>query len=389
PLFLDPNLHIIFAVTLMAILGVASVTPAFPLIAKEFGVSPKQVGYLITYFTFPGVFLSPILGVLGDRVGRKKILVPSLFLFGIAGGACALVRDFHLLLALRLVQGIGAAALAALNVTIMGDLYKGKQRTTAMGYNASVLSIGTATYPLIGGAMAMLGWHYPFALPVVAIPVGFLVMYSLKSPEPRNSQRLGIYILKVWRSLHSAQVIGLLLGGFVTFVVLYGSYLTFLPFLIENSFDGSPLAIGLIMCAASIATAIVSARLGVLARRYSEKSLLILGYILYAASLVMIPFVKSMWLLLIPSALFGVAAGINIPNIISLLAGVAPMSRRGAVMSINGMVLRLGQTLGPLVMAAVFGFWSLEAVFHVGALFSLGMFVVAIIMIRQVDERGM
>jgi MFS family permease len=387
-LYLDPNLHIVFAVTLMAIMGVASVTPAFPLIAEEFGVTPKQVGYLITYFTFPGVFLSPILGVLADRVGRKKILVPSLFLFGLAGAACALARDFNTLLALRFVQGIGAASLAALNVTIMGDLYKGKQRTTAMGYNASVLSIGTATYPLAGGALAMLGWYYPFALPVIAIPVGLLVLFSLRSPEPKNRQRFGIYIVKVWRSLQNVQVIGLLLGGFVTFVVLYGSYLTFLPFLIRNSFGGSPLAIGLVMCAASIATAITSARLGALARRYSEKSLLTFGYVLYAASLVMIPYMKNLWLLVIPSALYGLAVGINIPNIISLLAGVAPMNRRAAVMSINGMVLRLGQTLGPLVMAAVFGLWNLDAVFYVGALFSLGMFVLAIIMIRQVDERN-
>jgi predicted MFS family arabinose efflux permease len=232
----------------------------------------------------------------------------------------------------------------------------------------------------------MLGWYYPFALPIIAIPVGLLVLFSLKSPEPKNPQRLGIYIVKVWRSVRNVQVLGLLLGGFVTFVVLYGSYLMFLPFLIKSSFGGSPLAIGLVMCAASIATAITSARLGALARRYSEKSLLTFGYVLYAASLVMIPYVKSMWLLLIPSALYGLAVGINIPNIISLLAGVAPMNRRAAVMSINGMVLRLGQTLGPLVMAGVFGLWSLDAVFFVGALFSLGMFVLAIIMIRQVDE---
>ena len=61
-------------------------------------------------------------------------------------------------------------------------------------------------------------------------------MFSLKSPEPKNRQRLGIYIVKVWQSVRNVQVAGLLLGGFVTFVVLYGSYLTFLPFLIKNSF---------------------------------------------------------------------------------------------------------------------------------------------------------
>lgn len=85
--------------------------------------------------------------MLADRYGRKKILVPSLMLFGIAGGACMFTRDYHILLICRFFQGTGAASLGALNVTVIGDLYSGKERTTAMGYNASVLSIGTATYP--------------------------------------------------------------------------------------------------------------------------------------------------------------------------------------------------------------------------------------------------
>jgi len=142
-LYLDPNLHVVFAVTLMAIMGVANITPAFPRIARELGVTPAQVAYLITYFTVPGVFLAPVLGVLADRIGRKRILAPSLFLFGLAGTACGFVRDFDLLLGLRFIQGVGAAALGALNVTIIGDLYSGRERTAAMGYNSSV-QIGRA-----------------------------------------------------------------------------------------------------------------------------------------------------------------------------------------------------------------------------------------------------
>lgn len=71
----------------MAVLGVSSVTPAFPAIARELGVSSGQVGLLITVFTLPGIVMAPVLGILSDRHGRKKILVPALLLFGIAGGA--------------------------------------------------------------------------------------------------------------------------------------------------------------------------------------------------------------------------------------------------------------------------------------------------------------
>lgn len=105
-----------------------------PKVARELDVSAGQVGLLITVFTLPGVVLTPIWGVLSDRYGRKRVLVPSLILFGLAGGACALARDFELLLGLRLLQSVGAA-LGTINITIVGDLYAGRERTAALGYN--------------------------------------------------------------------------------------------------------------------------------------------------------------------------------------------------------------------------------------------------------------
>lgn len=125
---MDSNLQIVFGITLMAVLGVASITPAFPIIIRELGVSSLGIGLLITVFTFPGVVLSPVIGLFADRYGRKRILVPPIFLFGIAGGACAFARDFNVLLMLRFFQGIGAASLGALNVTLIGDLYSGRER---------------------------------------------------------------------------------------------------------------------------------------------------------------------------------------------------------------------------------------------------------------------
>ena len=79
----NKNLHIIFCVTLVGVMGVASITPAFPAIIRYFEITPLQVGWLIVVFTLPGVVLTPLTGILADRYGRKLILVPSLFLFGL------------------------------------------------------------------------------------------------------------------------------------------------------------------------------------------------------------------------------------------------------------------------------------------------------------------
>jgi MFS family permease len=385
-LYLDPNLHVIFAVTLMAIMGVANITPAFPRIARELGVSSKQVGYLITYFTLPGMILSPVLGVLADRLGRKRILVPSLMLFGVAGTACAFARNFDLLLALRFIQGVGAAAIGALNVTIVGDLYRGRERTTAMGYNASVLSVGTASYPLLGGALATIGWNYPFFVSIVAVPVGLLVLFALSSPEPRNKQNLRIYFADVWKVVRQRSIIGLYICGLVSFVILYGALLTYLPFLIASEFHGSPFQIGLVLSSASISTAITSSRLGRIAKRVPQKRILAAGYLLYAVALTLVPLAKDIRMLVLSIVIYGVAAGLNIPNVTSLMAAFAPMNQRAAIMSLNGMVLRSGQTLGPLLMAIVYGGWGLPGVYVAGAFLALGMFAVAGIIIQQPRE---
>ncbi len=161
----DPNLRVVFGVTLISVLGVASITPLFPTISAEFGISARQVGLLITAFTLPGVILPPFLGVAADRLGRKAVVVPALFLFAIAGTACAFTRDFRLLVALRFLQGMGAAPLSAMNVTLIGDLYKGNDRVDALGYNASILSIGTTLYPSLGGPSACLGGMPPSPCP--------------------------------------------------------------------------------------------------------------------------------------------------------------------------------------------------------------------------------
>ncbi|MBD1804986.1 MFS transporter [Microcoleus sp. FACHB-SPT15] len=375
-LYLDKYFQIICAVSLIAVLGVASVTPAFPKLAEALEVAPQNVGWLVTAFTFPTMVLGPVIGVLADRSGRKKILVPALFLFGIAGAACAVAPNFAVLLLLRFLQGIGAAPLLSLSVTLIGDLYAGEKRTTAMGYNASVSSIGTAIYPTIGGALATLGWNYPFFLPLVAIPIGLLVLFILKSPEPQGERNLREYLRNALNILKNRQIVGLFIGSAANFILLYGAYVTYLPTLIDDSFKASALTIGLILSSVSVAIAFTSSQLGRLARRFSEGTLIRASFVFYALALLIVPFLQSLWLLLIPTTLFGVGLGIGMPSIQTLLAELAPREYLATVMSINGTFFGLGQTLGPLIMGIAFGIGGISSVFYVGVAFAFLTLVV-------------
>ncbi len=377
----DLNLQIIFGVTLMVVLGVSSIAPAFPKIAKALSLSHNEIELLVSVFTLPGIFLTPVFGFLADRFGRKRILIPSLFLFGLAGGLAFFCKGLHLLLLLRFIQGVGAASLGSINLTIIGDLYSGKDRIAAMGYNSSALSIGTASYPAIGGALAVLGWNYPFLLALLAIPVGLLVMFKLENPEPKNTQDIAAYFRDVLNIIKQRRVFGLFIAGMVTFIVVYGAFITYFPLLMESSFGSSAFTIGIFMSTFAVSNGITAYQLEKLSRRFSEQFLIKAGFILYVIVLLIIPFAPNIWIMLVPTLLSGVANGINIPSILSLLAESAPIKNRAVFMSINGMILRLGQTIGPLFIGLFYGLGGMEFAFLAASIFVLIMIGIVVSLI--------
>lgn len=383
PLLNDRNLYVIFGITLVSVMGVSSIAPALPSIARTFSVTNDQIGLLITFYTLPGIILTPILGVIADRYGRKRVLIPSLFFFGIAGTACAFATSFEQLLFLRALQGMGSASLGALNLTLIGDLYSGNDRATAMGYNGSVLSVGAATYPAIGGAIAILGWFYPFYLALLAIPVGIFALLSLEAVSLQNKSSLNLYFNQIGSALKSGHVIGLFVSMFLTFIMLYGGYITYFTILLDERFGLSSMMIGLLLASSSLVTAVTSAQLGKLTLRFSERTLIRTAAILYFISFLMVPSISGIWGLLLPIGLFGFAQGINIASILNMLAGYAKAEYRAAFLSINWVIMRVGQALGPYLLGLVYYYYNIDGTFYfaagAGALFIL----VSLTMIRK------
>ena len=374
--FKNKNLYFIFGVTLIAMMGVASITPAFPDIIRYFDISPQQVGWLIVAFTLPGIFLTPFTGILADRYGRKVVLVPSLFIFGFAGFACMFAPGFYTLLALRFLQGAGASSLSSMNITLVGDLFEGKKRTAVMGYNASVLSIATASYPAVGGVIAILGWQYIFALPILAIPLGIWVMKGLKDPELKNKAKLRSYFGRVWLAINQRTVWGLFAFSFILFLILYGTYLTYFPLMMEKRLGANSSRIGLMMSLMSITTAIMSSQLARLNRLLGQKRQLIIGSAFYMLASLLMLGANSYLMLGVAVIVFGFGHGITIPSIQNMLVGYAGINERAAFMSLNSMVLRGGQTFGPLLVGAFYALGGLEASFLSGAVMALLMMLI-------------
>jgi len=384
-LFFNRHLQIVFCITLIAVMEVSCIAPVLPKIAEALSISAEKANLLIVVFTMPGIILAPLFGIAADRIGRKSVLVPALLLFGICGTAAGFTRSFSLLLVLRFFQGAGAASLGSINQTIIGDIFPGKDRVTAMGYNSSVLSIGTMVYPSIGGAVALLGWHYPFFLAAMAFPVSLLVIFSLDYKEPVKNGKIGEYLKHSFRLIKKKDIISLYIGTLAAFILLYGILLAFFPFYMRNHFHASTFIIGLAMSTSSIGAIAGSFNLGKLSGIFSSKKLLVSAFFIYPATLALAYFMPVIYLFIIPVFIYGFANGILIPNIQTQISILAPAEYRGAFLSINSSVLRLGQTIGPLMSGIIITRLGEGYVFIFGSCFAVAA---ALFIVYGVHEMG-
>lgn len=375
PLYQDPRLQMICGVSLIAFMGIPSIIPAFPKIVQALSVSPQNVGLLITAFTLPNVLLGPALGIFADRIGRKTILVSSLFLFSFAGMACASASDFPLLLAMRFLQGTGAASLIFLSVTLIGDFYTERERTIAMGYQASVISLGTASYPIMGGVLATWGWNYPFLLSGLGIPIGIWVWRALILAKPEPQKNLSAHAQRALSVILEWPFLKLFASTMTTFMLLSGACVIYLPLLIQLQFGASSITVGLSLSVLFATVTLTASQFSQLAKLCSHTGLIQFSFLLYTIALIIIPLVQELRNLLIPIIIYGVALGIGLPSIQNSLTSLTPPDCRAAVMSFNGAVLGMGQALGPVLLGIAYRFWQLNGIFWVGAAISLGLFL--------------
>jgi MFS transporter, ACDE family, multidrug resistance protein len=204
----------------------------------------------------------------------------------------------------------------------------------------------------------------------------------LHNPEPRNDDRLRDYFGSVWENLYDREVFGLICASLLTFIMLFGPQISYLPILMNARFDAPSYVIGAVLSGASLTTALTPTQLGRLTGRFSEKGLLKTAFVLYAIALMAVALVPSLLLLVFPAALFGVAQGINLPNVFSLLNANTSTENRGAFMAANGMSLRAGQTIGPLFMASAAGALGLTGAYLAAAGLALFAFLLVLALVR-------
>ncbi|MFH5801457.1 MFS transporter [Haladaptatus sp. CMAA 1911] len=355
----SPVTAIIFASTLVAVMGVSLISPALPAVQDAWNISEAQASLLLSAFTLPGVFLTIPMGVLADRIGRKKILIPSLVVFGLCGAGVVMFSDFETILVLRAVQGAASSAIATLTVTLIGDLYTGEKRRTLIGMNAAILAVGAAGYPLLGGALATISWTAPFICFLLGIVVALPGTVYLD--EPSNSGDGASTSIRefVTGSTPMKPYLVLYTAIFGIFLILYGAQLTVVPFILANSYGYSSGVIGLLLGLPAVMMGLTAMQGERLLRSVSSFQSIALGFTSYGIGLVLVSVADSVYMVAGALLLFGLGQGLAEPITDTALNELAPDEFRGSIMSIRTSVLRLGTTVGPPVfvgLAALVGY---------------------------------
>src|SRR2546428_7336533 len=170
----------------MVTLDALVVVTALPAIHREFGADLAQLEWTINAFTLSFAAGITTAAALGDRFGRRRIFVLGLGLFTVASAACAIAPDAALLVAARAVQGLGAAMVMPLSLTILVAAFPPQRRGAIIGIWGALGGLGVAAGPLVGGAVTQgLDWHWIFW---INVPIGVvaLVLSRLRLADTRG-----------------------------------------------------------------------------------------------------------------------------------------------------------------------------------------------------------
>ncbi|MBL6457117.1 MFS transporter [Belnapia sp. T6] len=174
----------------VTVLDTAMVNVALPAIAQDLGVGPASVIWLTNGYQIVVVSTLISFASLAEILGFRRVFLAGMVLYVCASLGCALAPSFPLLVAARVVQGLGASAVMALTAGLVRYTYPGRELGRAIGVNAMTVAASAAAGPTIGSAILALGpWPLLFA---VNVPLGIagIVIGALTLPEtPRANRR--------------------------------------------------------------------------------------------------------------------------------------------------------------------------------------------------------
>ena len=358
--------------------GAHIVAVNLPFYAERIGIGLAMIGLLIAAYDLAEIISKPIFGALADRQGMKRTMLIGIVVF-IAASLLYLVIDPRWLLAVRFLQGIGAAALSAVSLALVGVYYR-QERGRAFGVYNALKGAGYVVSPLLGGLIvARQNFSGIFIASAGVGVLALLLSLALPSETDASSGTLDDdddfsmrSFLAVFREpqilpWYAVTVVNMFFIG-----ILFG----FLP-VRAHALGLTPAASGLLLSAVSLAYVVIQPLAGMLADRLSPGLTIRLGLLLAGVAVIAVPFVQGS--ALVATALVaGLAVGTVWTNTDTLISTLAREGRLGATMGAAGSFKELGDMVGPILIGVVSQTFGLTVGFVSCGL--LGLIVLALIL---------
>lgn len=352
-------------VTFIMVLGNTMLFPVFPEMREALGLTSRQLAWLVLSISVPSALFAPIGGMLADRVGRRRIILPSLWAYGLgglgAGSAALWLSDpFPWMLAGRVLQGLGSGAPMHLTMAMVGDIFQSRERTKALGIVESANSFGKVASPLIGAGVGLLGWFAPFFVyPAAALLASLAIWFWTREParSPGARESWGGYKQAVLHALERRHVLIAFFSALVVMLLLMG-VLFWVADVLPSRERMSPLVRGVTLALPML----TSAAAALLAQRVGERlgivRSVLWGLLLMGTAGIALPWLGSSALVYLLLAVFGFGTGTALTGLNTLAISSAPGEYRGAVTAVYGALRSLGAAVAPAVFVGLRDGWG-------------------------------
>ncbi|MDT0317901.1 MFS transporter [Streptomyces millisiae] len=394
--------------SLVLVVDSMALTVAVPSMAEDLGASSQQTQWILDSYilVFAGLLLTS--GSLGDRFGRRRVMIVGLLLFGAASLAASFCTAPGEVIAVRVAMGVGGALVMPSTLSILITVFDETERGRAMAAWSSVSMLGLVGSPVLGGVLIdHFSWHSIFLInvPVVALAVLAAVVLMPESkgpwqkPDPlgavlsavgmtalvwwiielpahgafggRSSITLAVAVLAlvgfaVWENVTPQPMVPLALfrqrdfsGGSLSLALVQignGGLLLVLTQYLQFVLGYSPIEAGLAFVPLAVAALVGNGVGAGLAVRLGNRPLVLAGLLVMAVSFGLLTTVSVDSGFAVPAValgLLGLGAGLAMPAAISALMGTIPAEQAGVGSALNDTIQQAGTALGIAILGSL------------------------------------
>jgi len=326
---------VMLSVGLPSTLWITSLAPVVPKMTTALAHDATDQLLIKMVLTVPGVAMvlgAPLSGYLADKFGRARLLAWSTVIWAIASCAGYFIDNLMLMVASRVVVGLGAAAVVTAGVAMIGDVQDADLRKRLMGGEVAIAAVASIiTYP-IAGLLGDIHWRLPFLLALAVLPLAVMARLSFKDewnwrPSPATATPSA--------DAHSdgGMPWGLVAVGFLAGAANFGA-IAYVPFLLQALGVTSASMIGSALTAQTLATVLIAGSFGYVRRYLSSDATFSAGFLVAGAGLGLVALSQGFGVAVVALFIIGWGAGWIAPNMSNRAAEVATVANRGRVIGL-------------------------------------------------------